>query len=401
MVGDTSSSSPGVRCISSAKLAHFLKREQRSSTVADLDLNRIFRELLHRANDFLPSEAGTIYLDDPLDTDEDDNRLSLVVIAGFGPKSDDLMEERFSSGKGIIGEVYRTGRPYSCTEPFADPIFRSGPGLRIGFNIDSVVGAPLEAEGRTIGVIELINHSSGKGYSDADLALLGIFAQTISLSVVNAIDAQRSKEIAKRDELTELFNDRYLHGSLSRIIDDAVANGSECGIIFLDLDHFKEVNDTHGHLVGSQLLSEVGATLKQIVPGEGLAARYGGDEFVIALPGAGRQETFWVAETIRQNIADRAFVVSADPENSDGVTKIRIEGVVTCSIGIATLQADIMPELGVENGDSKTAKDQLLRKADTCMYAAKELGRNRTIPYWELARELAAGLVSPTSRTRT
>ena len=392
MVVDTSSSSPGVRCISSAKLAHFLKREQRSSTVADLDLNRIFRELLHRANDFLPSEAGTIYLDDPLDTDEDDNRLSLVVIAGFGPKSDDLMEERFSSGKGIIGEVYRTGRPYSCTEPFADPIFRSGPGLRIGFNIDSVVGAPLEVEGRTIGVIELINHSSGKGYSDADLALLGIFAQTISLSVVNAIDAQRSKEIAKRDELTELYNDRYLHGSLSRIIDDAVANGSECGVIFLDLDHFKEVNDTHGHLVGSQLLSEVGATLKQIVPGEGLAARYGGDEFVIALPGAGRQETYWVAETVRQNIADRAFLVSADPENSDGVPNIRIEGLVTCSIGIATLQSDIMPELSAENRNSKNAKDQLLRKADTCMYAAKELGRNRTVSYWELARKLASGI---------
>ena len=392
MVVDTSRTPPGVRCISSAKLAHFLKREQRSSTVADLDLNRIFRELLQRANDFLPSEAGTIYLDDPLDTDENDNRLSLVVIAGFGPKSEDLMEERFSSGKGIIGEVYRTGSPYSCSEPHSDPIFRSGPGLRIGFNIDSVVGAPLEVEGRTIGVIELINHSSGKGYSDADLALLGIFAQTISLSVVNAIDAQRAKEIAKRDELTELYNDRYLHGSLSKIIDDAVRSGSECGVIFLDLDHFKEVNDTHGHLVGSQLLSEVGATLKQIIPGDGLAARYGGDEFVIALPGAGRQETFWVAETIRQNIADRAFVVSADPENSEGGPDLRIEGVVTCSIGIATLQSDIIPELSAENGDSKNAKDQLLRKADTCMYAAKELGRNRTIPYWELAEKLATGI---------
>ena len=96
-------------------------------------------------------------------------------------------------------------------------------------------------------------------------------------------------------------------------------------------------------------LSEVGATLKQIIPGEGLAARYGGDEFVIALPGAGRQETYWVAETVRQNIADRAFVVSADPENSDGVPNIHIEGLVTCSIGIATLQSDIMPELSAEN----------------------------------------------------
>ena len=392
MVVVPSPTPPGVRCISSAKLAHFLKREHRSSTVADLDLNRIFRELLHRANDFLPSEAGTIYLDDPLDIDEDGNRLSFVVIAGFGPKSDDLMEERFSTGKGIIGEVYRTGKPYSCSEPLADPIFRSGPGLRIGFNIDSVVGAPLEVDGRTIGVIELINHSSGEGYSDADLDLLGIFAQTISLSVVNAIDAQRAKEIAKRDELTELYNDRYLHDSLSKIIDDAVGNGSECGIIFLDLDHFKEVNDTHGHLVGSRLLSEVGATLKQIVPGEGLAARYGGDEFVIALPGAGRQETYWVAETIRQNIADRAFIVNADPEISESGEDLRIEGVVTCSIGIATLQSDIMPELGAENGSPKKAKDQLLRKADTCMYAAKELGRNRTVPYWELAQRLAAGM---------
>ena len=392
MVVDSSPPSPGVRCISSAKLAHFLKREHRSSTVADLDLDRIFRELLQRANDFLPSQAGTIYLDDPLDVDESGKRLSLVVIAGFGPKSDDLMEERFSSDKGIIGEVYRTAKPYSSSEPLSDPIFRSGPGLRIGFNIDSVVSAPLIAEGRIIGVIELLNHASGKGYSEADLALLGIFAQTISLSVVNAIDAQRAKEVAKRDELTTLFNDRYLHVRLSKIIHDAVANNAECGIIFLDLDHFKEVNDSHGHLIGSRLLSEVGATLKQIIPGNGLAARYGGDEFVIALPGAGRQETFWVAETIRQNIADRAFVVHADPENSDGEADLRIEGVVTCSIGIATLQSDIMPELSGENGDAMLAKEELLRKADTCMYAAKELGRNRTIPYWELAEKLATGI---------
>lgn len=392
MVADTTTQRPGIRCISSAKLAHFLKREHRSSTVADLDLDRIFRELLQRANDFLPSQAGTIYLDDPLDVDEGGNSLSLVVIAGFGPKAEDLMEERFSTGKGIIGEVYRTGKPYSSSEPLKDPIFRSGPGLRIGFNIDSVVSAPLEVEGRTIGVIELLNHAGGEGYSEADLVLLGIFAQTISLSVVNAIDAQRAKEIAKRDELTELYNDRYLHGSLSRIIADAVSNGTECGIIFLDLDHFKEVNDSHGHLVGSRLLSEVGATLKQIIPGEGLAARYGGDEFVIALPGAGRQETFWVAETIRQNIADRSFNITVDPEGPEGERELRIEGVVTCSIGIATLQSDIMPGLSAENGDAKTAKDELLRKADTCMYAAKELGRNRTVPYWELATKLAAGI---------
>ena len=390
MVEDHAAPSQRIRCVSSAKLAHFLKREPRLASTTDLDLNRIFRELLKRANDFLPSDAGTIYLDDPLAKTDDANRGSLVVIASFGPKGEDLVEERFDTHKGIIGEVYRTGLPYSCSDPLADPIFRSGPGLRIGFSIESVVCAPLEVEGCTIGVIELLNHSGEHGYSDADLALLGIFARTISLSIVNAIDAQRSREIAKRDELTELYNDRHLHSSLLKIVDRAVSEGTECGIIFLDLDHFKEVNDTHGHLIGSRLLREIGATLRQIIPGNGLAARYGGDEFVIALPGAGRQECFWVAETIRQNIAETAFVVTPDPENPDAGPALRIEGVVTCSIGIATLQSDVLPEL-TEDGNAVTAKDEILRMADTCMYAAKELGRNRTVPQWDLFRLLATG----------
>jgi diguanylate cyclase (GGDEF)-like protein len=391
MVVPKSPDAPVVRCMATAKLAHFLKREHRSSAVSDTDLSRVFRELLTRANDFLQSEAGTVYLDDPLDKNEDGASLSLVVIASFGPKAEDLSEERFSTRSGIIGEVYRTGQPYSSSNPFEDPVFRSGPGLRIGFKVNSVVCAPLNVEGRTIGVIELLNHASGDGYSEADLVLLGIFAQTISLSILNAIDAHRSREIAKHDELTELFNDRYLHGSLTQIIDNAVANGTECGIIFLDLDHFKEVNDSHGHMIGSRLLREVGATLRQIIPGDGVAARYGGDEFVIALPGAGRQETYWVAETIRQNIADRAFIVNTNPEASHQVSDLRIEGLVTCSIGIATLQSDVVPELEAAGGGMGSAKDELLRKADTCMYAAKELGRNRTVAHWDLSRQRASG----------
>lgn len=388
--GDRDSSTP-VHCISSAKLAHFLKREPRSAAATDLDLNQIFRELLERANEFLPSEAGTIYLDDPLIRAEDEIEGSLVVIAGFGPKADGVIEERFNTHSGIIGEVYRVGEPYSTTDPFNDPIFRSGPGLRIGFTIESVVCAPLTVEGRTIGVIELLNHSGGVGYSAADLDLLGLFAQTISLALANAIDAQRSKEIAKLDELTGLYNDRFLHNSLSRIIDRAIAENTECGIIFLDLDHFKQVNDTHGHLVGSRLLREVGLTLKQIIPGDGLTARYGGDEFVIALPGGGRQECYWVAETVRQNIAETAFMIDADPDNPEAGPTLRLEGAITCSIGIATLQSDVLPEIMENGGGTERAKDVLLRRADTCMYAAKELGRNRTIPYWHLDELLAAG----------
>jgi diguanylate cyclase (GGDEF)-like protein len=392
MPSNSESPAPTVRCLESAKLAHFLKREPRSTTASvDLDLNRIFRELLKRANDFLPSEAGTIYLDDPL-VRNDRSEGYLVVIASFGTKSGKLIEQKLLASTGIIGRVYRSGSPYSSSEPRNDPFFRKGPGLRMGFTVESIACAPLRIEGNTIGVIELLNHKGGQGYSHSDLELLGIFAQTISVSIVNAIEAQRSKEIAKRDELTELFNDRHLHSSLSRIIGDALANRTECGVIFLDLDHFKSINDEHGHLVGSRLLHEVGATLKQIIPGNGIAARYGGDEFVIALPGAGRQETLWVAETIRKNFEDRVFLDSPDPQNPEEFPALCIQGKITCSIGIATLLSDVARDLDLESDGAEIAKHELLRKADLCMYAAKELGRNRTVPYWDVDQRRAAGL---------
>ena len=187
MVEDHAATSERIRCVSSAKLAHFLKREPRLDSVTDLDLNRIFRELLKRANDFLPSDAGTIYLDDPLEKTEDANRRSLVVIASFGPKGEDLVEERFDTHKGIIGEVYRSGLPYSCSDPLEDPIFRSGPGLRIGFSIESVVCAPLEVEGRTITNLELL-----------EISLVTVPANRESaIEVRNAMSAIYGDEIAK------------------------------------------------------------------------------------------------------------------------------------------------------------------------------------------------------------
>jgi diguanylate cyclase (GGDEF)-like protein len=391
MAPSNSDPSTSIHCLSSAKLAHFLKRESRSTSSTDLKLDAVFSELLERANDFVPSEAGAIYVDDPLEAHEAFDSETLVVIAAFGPKARRIVDHRVGSRAGVVGEVYRRGLPYACQDPLRDPVFRSGPGLRIGFSITSAVGAPIEVDGRVIGVIEMLNHRGGAGYSTADVALLGIFAQTISLSIVNAIDAQRSKELAKKDELTDLFNDRFLHSSLTKVVGEALSDGSECGVIFLDLDHFKEVNDRHGHLAGSQILKAVGGTLKQIIPGDGIATRYGGDEFVIALPGSGRQETLWVAETIRQNIADAAFRVVPESENDNEQLLIQIKGLVTCSIGVATLQADVVPAIGADDLTTARAKDRLLRMADVCMYAAKEHGRNRTVPHWQLGEVLGKG----------
>jgi diguanylate cyclase (GGDEF)-like protein len=377
-----------MHCIPNPQLTHFLKREARAQNPStDLDLSRIFCEILNRANDFVPSEAGSIFLDDPLVDRNRPDRRDLVLIACFGEMSGKLVGMRLPATRGIVGEVYRSGKPYCSSSPEKDPLFRGGPGRIIGFKTRSVVCAPLQVEGKTIGVIELLNHRLGKGYAESDLELLGIFAQTISASIVNAMDAQRSREMAKRDDLTGLYNDRYLHHTLAAVIGDALRTGEECGLIFLDLDHFKSINDNHGHLVGSRVLHEVGVMLRQILPGEAIPARYGGDEFVIVVPGAGRQELYWVAETVRKNIESKVFLEYPDPADVVNYPALRIRGVITCSVGIATLWSDVVPELGTGPFDPIASKNELMRKADKSMYRAKEAGRNQIVTCWSWSEE--------------
>ncbi len=373
-----------LRCIPNHHLYHFLKRDNTVALPSDeLDLGGIFCDILKRADDFLPSEAGSIFLDDPVVEDCADSAGDLVLIACFGRLADNLVGARIRANTGIAGEVYRTGKAYSTTNPNDDPLFQLGPGRAINFETRSVICAPLQFKGRPIGTIELLNHRLNDGYSQSDLELLEIFAQTISASIGNAIEAQRSLEMAKRDDLTGLYNDRHLHRSLSGAISEALMAGEDLGLIFLDLDNFKSINDTHGHLVGSRVLAEVGATLRQILPGQAIASRYGGDEFVIVLPGAGDQEILWVAETVRKNLESKIFLEVADPLDPVNYPALQINRIITCSAGISTLHRDVIPRMPAGDLDPVAAKNELMRAADASMYRAKEIGRNCTVASWK------------------
>jgi len=366
-----------VHCIDHRQLVHFLQRPPwRPASATEGELQAVFREMLDRADEFVPSAAGSIFLDDPLV--EDPAQPELVLVACFGAIADRLVGLRMPTTTGIAGAVYRSGRPYRSVAPAADPLFEPGPIEALGYEVRSVICAPLEVGGVTVGVLELLNRLERERYTASDLELLRIFARTISASLANAVDAQRAMEMSRRDDLTGLYNDRHLHHSLSRTVAGALVGGSECGLIFLDLDHFKGVNDRHGHLVGSRVLSEVGGILRQILPGHAVAARYGGDEFVVVAPGSSLQETLWIAETIRLNIEEAVFLESADVADPVSYPALRIRGTVTCSLGVATLDDDVIPRLG-RKAEAVNAKNELMRVADANMYLAKAAGRNRIV----------------------
>jgi len=353
-------------------MGSFLRRSRvRPYFTLELNLAENLVEVLRKANEFVPSAAGSILLDDPRAKTADRRQGRLTFIAAFGDKSAGLVGTSIPASQGIAGHVYMTGTTYSTRDVRSDRFFYARIDEATQYTTESLIAIPIRIEKEVCGVMELINRRHAPGYNEADQNLLEIFAGYISISIQNVLDGRQAQEIAKRDNLTGLYNDRYLHIALSQAIEKATTQGSDLAVLFLDLDFFKRVNDTHGHLAGSQVLREFGSVLKETI-GErkNIAARYGGDEFVLVLPDASLREAVDLSESIRSHLPARVFCsevgeIQTEPLNLSGLT---------CSIGVATLQRHIADE----QQPLDQTKGTLLRLADAAMYVAKETGRNRT-----------------------
>jgi len=355
-----------------ARLEPFLERRRASQTYnPELSLADNLLAVLRKANEFVPSSAGSILLDDPSEKRGRAAHPTLTFIAAFGDRAPVLLGHQIPADRGIAGYVYRTGTVYRTAEAAGDRHFYAEVDRATRYTTRSVIAVPIRIEQEVCGVLELINRQDAGGFSDIDENLLEIFAGYISVSIQNVLDGRQAQEIAKRDNLTGLFNDRHLHVALSEAIEVARAAASDVAILFIDLDFFKRVNDTHGHLAGSQVLREVGALLgRHAAARQGLAARYGGDEFVLVVPGLAQAAAVDLAEDVRLEIQDSTFCTGT----GDVMTqRLDLTGL-TCSIGVATLRR----HLGGDEGDTDEARSTLLRLADSAMYVAKETGRNRT-----------------------
>jgi diguanylate cyclase (GGDEF)-like protein len=361
--------------IPNPELSHVLKSEDPGRSPAqEIDLSQTFGEILRRANGFVPAEAGTIFLRD----DTGDGAPDLLVVAVYGEGAESLVGARLGFDQNVVGNVLRKGQVHVSSRASRDQIVVTRPKSARNGEAGSVVALPLTVGERTVGVLELVKERPGEVFDERELELLEVFAQSISAAIGNAVEAQRSRDLARRDDLTRLYNDRYLHHTLAALLATALTTKSDCGLIFFDLDLFKNINDTHGHLVGSRVLKEVGDLLRQVLPGSAIPARYGGDEFVVILPESSTQETFWVAETIRKTLETNIFLASPDPSDPTNYPGLALLGI-TCSLGLANLKHDILPHLDAPNADPLAVKNELLSHADSRMYRAKDQGRNCTV----------------------
>ena len=220
---------------------------------------------------------------------------------------------------------------------------------------------PLIAKGDILGLLHLRIKPSTSGEDRwntiADLKeTVVIFAEYLSLSIANIRLWERLTDQSIRDPLTGLFNRRYMEETIQREILRAAQNQTKIGIIMADIDHFKNFNDTHGHKAGDELLIKLADFFKFEIRGSDIACRYGGEEFILILPGASTEGTYKRAEHLREEV-----------KNLKVYFQDQLLPSITLSMGIA-----IYPDHGIELND-------LIQVADAALYKAKEQGRDRVI----------------------
>jgi len=217
---------------------------------------------------------------------------------------------------------------------------------------------PLVANGETVGLLCLLDAHEGINDASATArrSLRATVGQYVALAVANLRQTERLREQAITDPLTGLRNRRFVDEWISGEFHRAQRYGRPVGAILVDVDHFKQFNDTHGHEIGDFVLRQVAAHIEASSRRSDLACRYGGEEFLLLLPETGEQETLARAEQLRREMEALRLRVDGKPL-----------GRVTVSLGVAVFPAD------AEN------PSDLFGHADAALYAAKRAGRNRVV----------------------
>ena len=328
------------RALGEDKIRPFLQRRRRGSQVVDLPpVAGMLKDTLNFLGRLLPTKSAALYLDDPLR--RRDPSTPLTLLAGYGLGRTKLGSEVFSDADFFKGAYLRGHRPIVTTDSTARA---------------ARVLIPVRLEHAVCGVLS-VTRQGRQPFSVHELALLDLFARYISRAILNAVDILKQNALALRDELTGLYGVRALDPMLHREIETAQKTRKDLALLFIDLDHLKQINDLLGHRAGSEALRRVGRAIDVCLAKRGTAFRFGGDEFVVICPKTNAESALAISTEIRQVVPTATEGPMPDGE---------MLPAISVSIGVATLRHSLR-----RGGDVPTRATRLLGAADRALYRAK------------------------------
>jgi diguanylate cyclase (GGDEF)-like protein/PAS domain S-box-containing protein len=305
----------------------------------ELSIESLAWMIAPRAIELLGGSAMALYLHSPID-----DVLELAICLG---DSQPPIEQAVRRGQGLAGFVWERGEPV-----LLDDYHTGHTGeLMVSKSVwGKVAGSPIVYAGEFMGVLFVF---SERPFVSNDLKLMGLFASHAGAAIRNARMHSQLHELAIRDPMTGIFNRRHFFELADSVFEQSRRYNRPFSAVVFDADHYKEVNDTYGHLVGDEVLKQITARCSAVIRQADIFGRYGGEEFVIVMPETGLTGALKMAERLRAAVAESPY----HTEKGDVPATISL-GVARSKRSTATLL-------------------ELLSDADAALYRAKDAGRNR------------------------
>lgn len=275
----------------------------------------------------------------------DSERKLLLGKAAYGLLRADFSEVSFRYGEGIAGWVAANAQSALVADVTGDERYKTL--ADSASNIRSLAAVPMVTRDTVVGVLT-ITAAKSDVFTTSSVDLLQLIANTMAMDIENI----RLRRLSVTDKLTGAFNREFLSTQLPALMQEAQEKSSPLSIGMFDVDHFKRVNDTHGHHVGDKVLAEIAHRLRETSRSGDMLVRYGGEEFLLLLPSANEASAAEIANRVRTQLQDRV-------------------------IEVGDLQLDVRISAGVAEYRHPESPSDLFRRADTALYSAKEKGRNR------------------------
>jgi len=317
---------------------------------AELVPSRLIPTIMEKVSKLLPAETWSLFL-----LDEATQSLRFEICMNIDPAI--VKGIRLALGQGVAGRAAQ----YQCLLVVADvsqcSYFFNKVDCTTGCRTEALICVPILFAGRTLGVLELVNPTR---MDLPVLSLLTLLADYLAIAIENTRRYQLMEERAVRDNLTGLYNQRYLYANLQRELALCGRNQTPLALVFMDMDDFKQLVDRLGHLNGSRALNEVAQRLNAWLSEPAFGVAYGGDEFVLVLPGFDREHAIELAAQIRRSVKAAPYL-----------TQWGHHEMLTASFGVA-----VFPEDAAD-------LTELLALADQAMFTVKNTGKDEirtTVP---------------------